>query len=380
MLGNQRHLFDIPDDVHYLNCAYMSPLLKSAVQAGHAAIDAKARPWGISPPDFFSHSHTARELFAGLIHAEAEQIAIVSSVSYGTAIAALNVSLNSGEKVLVLAEEFPSNLYAWRVKAKACGAQVEAVARPADNDWTNSVLIALEDKRVSVVVIPQTHWIDGGQLDLERIAEARQLHEFSLVIDLTQSLGVVGVDVRMLQPDFLICATYKWLLGPYSLGFIYVHPKHHAGVPLEYGWVNRPGAEDFSRLIDYVDESNADASRFDMGERSNFQLMPIAIAGLKQIHRWGQEQIEARLRDYTQGLRRELEQIGFTACDEAYRSPHYLGMQHPGGLPEDILQRLAGENIFLSKRGDSLRISPHLYNNESDASSLVRVLSEMLAS
>ncbi len=378
MLGNQRHLFDIPDDIHYLNCAYMSPLLKSAVQAGHAAIDAKARPWGISPPDFFSQSNTARELFAGLIHAEAEQIAIVSSVSYGTAIAALNVPLNSGEKVLVLAEEFPSNLYAWRVKAKACGARVEAVARPADNNWTNSVLIALEDKRVSVVVIPQTHWIDGGQLDLERIAEMRQSYEFSLVIDLTQSLGVVGVDVRMIQPDFLICATYKWLLGPYSLGFVYVHPKHHAGEPLEHGWVNRPGAEDFSRLIDYVDESNADASRFDMGERSNFRLMPIAIAGLKQIHRWGQEHIEARLRNYTQGLRRELEQIGFTACDEAYRSPHYLGMQHPDGLPEDILQLLAGEKIFLSKRGDSLRMSPHLYNNESDASSLVRVLSEML--
>ena len=380
MLENQRHLFDIPEDVHYLNCAYMSPLLKSSVQAGHAAVDAKARPWTISQADFFSYSKTARELFAGLINARAEEVAIASSVSYGTATAALNVPLDSGEKVLVLAEEFPSNLYSWRVKAKACGAEIEVVERPADTDWTVAVLSALEDERVSVVVIPQTHWIDGGQLDLDRIAAVREIHEFSLVIDLTQSLGVVGVDVQRIQPDFLICATYKWLLGPYSLCFVYVNPRHHAGIPLEQGWINRPGAENFSRLIDYVDEINLDATRFDMGERSNFQLMPIAIAGLEQIHRWGQSEIEDSLRHYTQMLRHELEAIGFSACDEALRSPHYLGVRHSDGLPEDILAQLAEEKIFLSKRGESLRISPHLYNNEGDAQSLIRALKGCLSS
>ncbi len=378
MLENQRHLFDIPADVRYLNCAYMSPLLKSSVQAGHAAVDAKARPWTISQADFFSYSKTARDLFAGLINARVEDIAIVSSVSYGTATAALNVPLGAGEKVLVLAEEFPSNLYSWRVKAKACGAEIKVVERPVDTNWTAAVMAALEDQRVSVVVIPQTHWIDGGQLDLERIAAVRKIHDFALVIDLTQSLGVVGVDVQRIQPDFLICATYKWLLGPYALGFVYVNPRHHAGYPLEHGWVNRPGAENFSRLIDYVDEINLDATRFDMGERSNFQLMPIAIAGLEQIHRWGQLQIERSLRHYTQMLRHELEAIGFSACDEAWRSPHYLGVQHSEGLPEDILQRLANEKIYLSKRGDSLRISPHLYNNEADAQSLLGALKDCL--
>jgi selenocysteine lyase/cysteine desulfurase len=380
MLENQRHLFDIPEDVHYLNCAYMSPLLKSSVYAGHAAIDAKARPWCISPADFFVYTNTARDLFARLINARAEDISIASSVSYGTATAALNVPLNSGEKVLVLAEEFPSNLYSWRVKAKDCGAEIKVVERPEDTNWTAAVLNTLEDKAVTVVVIPQTHWIDGGQLDLEAIASARAERDFALVIDLTQSLGVVGVDVQIIQPDFLICASYKWLLGPYSLGFVYVNPRHHSGIPLEQGWINRPGAEDFSRLIDYVDEINLDATRFDMGERSNFHLMPIAIAGLEQIHRWGLSEIETSLRDYTQALRHELEEIGFTACDESYRSPHYLAVQHADGLPENILGQLAEEKIYLSRRGDSLRISPHLYNNETDALSLVSALKNALRS
>jgi len=378
MLENQRHLFNMPDDVHYMNCAFMSPLLNSAVQAGHAAVDAKARPWNISPPDFFSYSNTARALFAGLINARAEDIALVSSVSYGTATAALNLPLNAGEKVLVLGEEFPSNLYAWRVKAKACRASIKMLERPLDMNWTGAVLSALEDEPISLVVIPQTHWIDGGQLDLQRIAAARAQHSFALVIDVTQSLGVVSVDVELIQPDFLICAAYKWLLGPYSLGFMYVNPRHHAGIPVEQGWINRPGSDDFSRLIDYVDEINTDATRFDMGERSNFQLMPIAIAGLEQIHRWGQPQIEASLRSYTQMLKHELAKIGFTACDEAYRSPHYLGVQRAEGLPEDVLQQLAAEQVYVSKRGDSLRITPHLYNNEADASSLIQALARII--
>lgn len=378
MIENARHLFDIPDNIHYFNCAYMSPLLKSATQAGNRGVTAKAQPWKLSQTDFFTHSNRARALFAGLIQARAEDVAIAASVSYGTAIAAQNIPLDAGDKVLVLAEEFPSNLYAWRVKAKAQGASVMTVERPADNDWTGAVLAALQDLAIKIVVLPQTHWVDGGQLDLQRISTVRQRQDFALVVDLTQSLGVVGVDVETIQPDFLICASYKWLLGPYSYCFIYVHPKHQRGVPLEYGWLNRPGAEDFSRLIDYVDEMNTDATRFDMGERANFHLTPIAIAALEQIHCWGQANIEATLGAYTGELRHGLEALGFFACDEAFRSPHYLGVQHPDGLPDDLLALLANEQVFVSKRGNSLRISPHLYNNAEDAQCLISALTKAL--
>lgn len=379
MIESARHLFDIPEDIHYFNCAYMSPLLKHAEQAGKMGVSAKAQPWQISQTDFFTNSDRARELFASLINARAKDIAIIPSVSYGTAIAAQNLPLNEGDKVLVLAEEFPSNLYAWRVQAKARGASVMTVERPVNNDWTSAVLYALHDSAIKIVVLPQTHWIDGGQLDLVRIAAARQQYKFALVLDLTQSLGVVGFDVQSVQADFLICATYKWLLGPYSFGFLYVAPKHHAGIPLEYGWINRPAADDFSRLIDYTDEINTDATRFDMGERANMQLTPIAIAGLEQIHRWGQAKIEASLGAYTAELSERLAAHGFVACDSAYRSPHYLSVLHPDGLPEDLLSLLANEQVYVSKRGDSIRISPHLYNNARDAAQLTTVLAKAVS-
>ena len=377
MINNQRHLFQIPDDVHYFNCAYMSPLLNSAAIAGCEGINSKKHPWKIGASDFFSDSNRARQLFAGLINAGAQDIALIPSVSYGTAIAALNLPITRNEKILVLAEEFPSNIYAWRVKAKAQGASLKTVERPADNDWTGAILEAL-DEQVRVVVLPQTHWIDGVQINLQLVSDIIKRLNCALVLDLTQSLGVVSVDVQKLQPDFLICASYKWLLGPYSFGFLYAHPKHHHGLPLEQGWVNRPGAENFSRLIDYTDTLNPDASRFDVGERSNMQLLPIAISALEQIYAWQPAQIEETLNLYTNRLEQRLSEIGFKSCNRAYRSPHYLGVTYTQVLPEDLLQQLASKQIFISQRGEFLRIAPYLYNNQHDADVLIDALVEIL--
>ena len=377
MIENQRHLFNIPEDVHYFNCAYMSPLLNSAAKAGCDGVQSKAQPWKITPPDFFSDSNKARALFAGLINAQSQDIALIPSVSYGTAVAALNLPIEAGEKILVLAEEFPSNLYAWREKAKNQGSVIKTVERPTDNDWTSAILEAL-DEQVRIVVLPQTHWVDGIQINLELIASVLKTFSCALVLDLTQSLGVVNVDIQKIQADFLICASYKWLLGPYSFGFLYVHPKHQQGLPLEQGWINRPGAENFNRLVDYTDTLNPDASRFDVGERSNIQLLPIAIAALKQIHEWQPEKIEVTLKSYTHHLAERFFEIGFSSCDPVYRSPHYFGVTFNKGLPEDLLQQLANKQIFISQRGDHLRIAPHLYNNQQDIDVLISTLKDIL--
>jgi selenocysteine lyase/cysteine desulfurase len=230
-----------------------------------------------------------------------------------------------------------------------------------------------------VAVLPQTHWADGGHLELEVISGILQKSGCALVLDVTQSLGVVGLDVQTIQPDFLICASYKWLLGPYSFGFLYADPRYHQdGTPLEQGWVNRPGADNFSRLIDYTDTLNHDATRFDVGERSNMHLLPIAIAGLQQIHAWGQKNIAASLEDYTDSLYASLAELGFSSCDKAYRSPHFLGVKHRKSLPDNLLPQLADEGIIISQRGDHLRISPHLYCHQEDANQLCAALSRLL--
>ncbi|MDH3945393.1 MAG: hypothetical protein OET45_01895, partial [Chromatiales bacterium] len=88
VIENQRHLFRIPDDITYLNCAYMSPQLNSVEAAGIEGLRRKSAPWEITTEDFFTDSERARELFARLIGARANDIAFIPSASYGIATAA----------------------------------------------------------------------------------------------------------------------------------------------------------------------------------------------------------------------------------------------------------------------------------------------------
>jgi selenocysteine lyase/cysteine desulfurase len=113
-LPNQRRLFDIPDDVAYLNCAYMSPLMRRVHDAAVAGLARKAHPWEIVPHDFFSGSDALRAAFAELVNASADDIAIVPAVSYGVSTAARNLPLRRGQNVLVVEDQFPSNVYPWR--------------------------------------------------------------------------------------------------------------------------------------------------------------------------------------------------------------------------------------------------------------------------
>lgn len=168
--GSERGLFEIPDDLAYLNCAYMSPQLRSVREVGEEAVARKSRPWEISPRDFFEGSETARKLFARVVGGEAEGIAIVPSVSYGMAVATANVLLKARQNVVVLEEQFPSNVYPWRELAKRVGAEVVTVLRPRDHDWTSAVLEYVNE-RTAVVAVPNCHWTDGSVLDLVRTGE-----------------------------------------------------------------------------------------------------------------------------------------------------------------------------------------------------------------
>jgi selenocysteine lyase/cysteine desulfurase len=244
LVPSQRHLFDLLADVAYLNCAYMSPLLKRAAEIGAEAIRLKCQAWLISAQGFFAGSERARALFAELLGARADDIALVPAASYGLAVATANLRVAPGRRILVLAEQFPSNVYTWRALAHA---PVVTIERADDGDWTQALLARLDD-RVAITAVPHCHWIDGGLLDLAAIGA--RCHEIgsALVVDATQSLGALPLDLAAVRPDYLVCAGYKWLLGPYSLGYLYVAPAHQDGRPLEQNWIARAGSEDFARL------------------------------------------------------------------------------------------------------------------------------------
>jgi len=375
----QRELFDIPDSVAWLNCAYMSPLMREAVEAGESGVRRKAHPWNLAPADFFTESERARGLFARIVNAAPDDIAIVPSASYGMEIAARNLAAPAGSRILLLDEQFPSNVYPWRALAERSGARIETVPRPADDDWTAAVLEAIGPD-VAVAALPHNHWTDGGLVDLGRVGAALREAGAAIAVDATQSLGALPLDVRRVRPDFLVAASYKWMMGPYSIGFLYVDPKHHEGRPLEHNWIARAGSEDFSGLVLYRDDYQPGARRFDMGERSNFALMPPAIAAMRQILEWGVADIQETLSALTRDIAARTAELGIGSVPADRRAGHYLGLRFPGGIPDDLGRRLAEQGIFISVRGASMRVTPHLYNTDADIDRFVDALRHHLRS
>ncbi len=377
MIESQRHLFDIPDDVAFFNAGYMSPLPKASAAAGEAALRRKSTPWMLTPEDFFTETNTFRSLAARLIEADTNDVAIIPSASYGLAIAAKNIPLQSGAEILVLEDQFPSNIYCWQRVALEKGAVIKTVPVPQNRDWTDAVLSAITNN-TAVAALPHNHWADGGLLDLIRIREALDTVGAKLVLDTTQSLGAMPLSVKRVRPDFLVAAAYKWLMCPYSTGFMYVAPEFQNGTPIEENWLNRKGSEDFAGLVNYKEDYQPGAIRFDMGERANFGLIPAAIASLQQLLDWGVENIQATLKKRNSEIMNALSDTDITAIPDQLRAGHFLGLEYEAGFPDDILGRLAAQKIYASKRGNSLRITPHLYNNNQDFERLTEALKQIL--
>lgn len=374
----QQDQFDLPTDVVYLNCAYMGPLSQRVRQAGVEALSRKAQPWKIVPDDFFSDVERARGLFAEVVGADPEGVALLPSVSYGIATAARNLAIAEGSEIVVLAEQFPSNVYAWQELALQTGAKVRTVPRPADGDWTREVLAAL-GPQTAVAALPHCHWTDGTLIDLETVGAELRRFQAALVIDGCQSVGALPIDVQKVQPDFLVTASYKWLLGPYSHGFLWVAPRWRDGEPLEHNWIGRANHRDFAALVNYTDQFAPGARRFDVGEVSNFALLPATIVALEQTLSWGIEAIQSTLKRLTDAIGAGAVELGLGVAPTQNRSGHIVGLRLGGRDPQALAAALAEARVYVSVRGDSVRVSPHVYNDEGDVERFLAVLAGALA-
>lgn len=376
----QKHLFTLPDDHHYLNCSFLSPLLKSVEEAGIKGIQSKTHPWNTTPEDFFEDSNQLRSLFADLVNADQpDDIAIIPAVSYGLAVVAKNINPEKGTNIIIAGEQFPSNVYAWESFCEDHDCELKVIDAPDGFDdrgkkWNNRILQAI-DSDTLLVALGNVHWADGTLFDLKKIGEQARSTGAYFVIDGTQSVGALPFDVQDIKPDALICAGYKWLMGPYSMTLGYFSPRMQNGIPLEEGWIVRKNSEDFSDLVDYEEEYQPGAQRFDVGERSNFILVPMMIEALKQILEWEPSNIQQYCKTLTSDIVQKLPEYGYKIEDTNWRGQHMFGIRLPDNIPIQTLQQKFDErNIHVSVRGSAVRISPNVYNDSEDIAILHEVL------
>jgi selenocysteine lyase/cysteine desulfurase len=383
MLTSQRALFDIPSEVSYLNAAGWSPLPRATQEAGRAAVARKGQPWKLAP-EFSNEQHErARKAAAALIGADPGDVALVSSVGYGVAIAGKVLPIARGSRVLVLENDHTSPVLEWVARAEAQGFVVETIAQPADGDWTSAVLAAIERPvaaPLALASISSIHWSDGGMLDMLTIRPALRKHGAALLLDATHSVGVVATDVKTLDPDFLIFPTYKWVLGPYGRAFIYLAKRHQEGVPLEQTSFGRRNVKAENPVYFTDTRYLPDARRYDMGERDHFISMEMASIGMEMVASWGSAALTQRLSGLTRRIADGLSGTNAVqVVDEHFRAPHILSLGFPGGMPADLIPKLAREQIYVAARLGRMRISPHVYNDEADVDRFVAVLKRALA-
>lgn len=379
MINCKRGQFTLPRNAAYLNCAYMSPLLKTAEQAGIRALRRKRDPATIRPNDFFEEAEQLRTAFAKFIHAsEPERVVIVPSTAYGISNAAANIPLRAGDNIVLVAEEFPSNYYPWATAATRNGASMVIVEPPDDSvgrgrQWNTRVLEAITE-RTKVVALGQVHWADGTLFDLAAIRRRSSEVGAALVVDGTQSVGALPFDVSVLKPDALICAAYKWLLGPYAIGLAYYGPMFDQGQPIEEHWMNRMHSENFSQLVSYQSEYRGGALRYEVGEHSSFIHVAMLNKSLQQLSRWNPASIQEYCADITRESVSELRNLGYWIEEDDQRASHLFGIRFREGDADQLKQSLVDHRVTVSIRGNAIRVSPNIYNTNADLARLTKAL------
>ena len=382
-MENQQHLFSLQDDIHYLNNAYKAPLLKACEEAAMNSLVRDRNPIGIGPDAFFEVTDEIRNEFAQLVNCTSSQVALIPASSYGLNAAIRNIPFQEGQHALTIENEFPSDVFALERWCSDHGSTLKFIRPDSDakklgEQWTAKIISSITSK-TAVLVMSSVHWMNGTAFDLEQIGTKCAETNTYFIVDGTQSVGARVMDVKRFKIDALICAGYKWLLGPYSLGLAYYSSKFNEGVPLEETWMNRTNAKDFSNLTTYEKSYTPDAGRYNMGETSNFTLAPMLLAAVQQLNNWGVKNIE----EYTSNLILPLKEFlmvkGIQLEDEAFFSSHLFGIKLPDGVHiDEVKEALAKEKVYVSVRGTFLRVSVNVFNTSADINKLIHVLNSVI--
>lgn len=358
----------------------MSPLMKRVEKAGLKGMQQKRNPGKVTTEDFFANTELLRSEFARLIHhRDARRVVVIPSASYGLSTVARNISLRKGDAVVLMEGQFPSNVYPWMRLTAESGATLKMVEAPdtltnRGKLWNERLLEAIKPG-TRIVALGNVHWADGTRFDLTAVGQRAREVGARLIVDGTQSIGALPFDCQSIRPDAVICAGYKWLMGPYSIGLAWFGEAFDQGVPLEENWINRLGSEDFAGLVKYQEAYQPGALRYEVGEHSNFILVPMLLEALRQVNEWGPKNIQAYCRSITQRGLATLRNHGYWVEEESGRGHHLFGIRFPKGADKGkIIDRVKRRGISVSFRGDFMRVSPHVYNTETEFMKLVESL------
>jgi len=382
MLSCQKDKFSLHNDIHYFNNARKGPLLKSSEEAALKSLIKQRNPSDFPNSGFFDETDMVRDMFGKLVNCNADNVVIIPAVSYGFASVLNNTPSKKNGHAITLADEFPSGYFALEKWCNTNENELKIIGPGDSGDlaekWNNKILESINEK-TSVVLMCSVHWMNGLKFDLESIGAKCKSVGARFYVDGTQSVGVLPIDVKQYNIDALVCGTYKWMFGPYSVGLAYMSDVFDNGQPLEESWMNRANAKDFTSLTSYNKNYYGGASRYNVGETSNFVLMSMLVESLKQILEWKPTNIQKYCENLIKPFKAFTKDKGLIMWSDKYFSNHLFALNLPSEISIDDLKTSFERNkIYASQRGTGIRLSVNVFNNENDVDILIQSIEAIL--
>lgn len=364
-----RDRFPIFQKKTYLNSCSQGALSLDVQQAYHQYLcdwDEYGSPW----ERWVELNEAARHAFAGLVNAQADEVAVTTSVSHG--VSALASALEfSGErnKIVVSDFEFPTVGQIWRAQERR-GAKVVHVPAAGNSIPVERFADAI-DERTRLVAITHVCYRNGALLDVPAIVEIAQRKGALVLLDAYQTLGTMPLDVKKLKVDFLVGGVLKYLLASSGLAYLYVRRELVEQLdPTVTGWFAQ--ANIFA--MDHTTHAPAAAARrFESGSPPVPNLYA-ALAGIKLVQSVGLARIQQEVRELTSALKAGLMRRGFNLVSPVDPDRHGALITVRSHKVDLLVKWLAQDNLIVSSRDQNLRISPHFYNNLHDIHCLIDAL------
>jgi selenocysteine lyase/cysteine desulfurase len=376
MPSDRRHDFYSTDGVTYLNCAYMGPMPRLAIEAVRAALRLKMTPHLVADRHFFTFPEAYRSAVARLLAVPAERIAVTDSTTSGIMLVVNGLDWRPGDRVLLPAASFPANRFPWHWLARR---GVEVVEVPEDDESLSDAerFAAAWAPRTRVLAAGWVSYRTGRRRDLAGLGELCRARGALFVVDGTQGVGGLALDLAATPCDLLACSGYKWMLGPYGTGFAYLTPALAEQLePHNVNWFRIAGAEDFNRLAERSLDLVPGASRFDRNAPAAF----FDIAGAAAAAEYLAEVTPRAVEEHVRGLLDRL-LAGLPPCfrpagplSPGRRSNILCIAAASEEATRAAFARLRQGGVVASLREGAIRLSPGIYNTEADIDRVLALL------
>ena len=367
------------EDATYLNLAGQSPMPKVSLRAIQSAIADKKYPHHRTDSVFYEVPNRIRANIAQLIGAKPEEIAVTTGASAGVIAVAYALDWKAGDEVIVGAKEFPLQYTIWKPMEERVGLKVKIVS-PRDRFLDADDLIGALTPKTRLVSVSHVRFDDGSMLDAKRLAAACHAQGALLLLDVSQSCGAIPMNVRELGADFIVCAGYKWLFGPFGTGFFWIkHELLSRVLPAPFYWMAVAGSDNFAKL-DFANPQPEDsAKRWDAPEWASYFNFNLAgfDASLEFVLRMGAQTVERHNRELIELMFARLPKdrcVPASPLDTAKRGPYGCFTARTPEKTVELYHKLRAENVIVSLREGNIRVSPHLYNTERDIDRLIAVV------